>query len=857
MPIRFRCPNEGCGKNLTVKDEAAGRAGKCPACGGPLVVPQLAPPDEPLLLEPWDDGPDDHPGASAAVADPVLTRVTEAPAAAAAVLPVIRFEALGYAWRLLKANLGTWVLATLVMGLGLMGLQIAVGLLSIPGQIAEGLVFRGALPFSPVALGVFALNLALQGLFTGGMYRLALKQVDGETVRVGQLLNVRDVIPALMLGSLLYALGFYIGLFLLVIPGLIFAGLSMFTMPLIVDRRLGGVEAIGASWAALNRCWLQATLFQFVLLVVLLSGFLLCGLGLFVTLPLYCLAVAAQYRGFFPGQGKPKAVADPWAELDGARGGVPEGAGSRGRVPAWAWGLVVVGLIAPAVLLAAVFVVGYSMIRAAREKAREQQQAFALRQQQADPFQGMRDALEKQQRGQAGGGAPQGDPFKALADEMEKELRKQGQADPFQGMRDALEKEMRKQAGAGLPKGKAGVNPAGPRPGPNPNVARGRQPGPANRAVPPAPGGQAARPGPGPAPAPASVPVDVDRALAGLSGDAFARGDALGALIVADPDVPRRAEVARALEPLLSDRSVRADASRALAVWATKENVPALIGALNSDDGQVRRSALWALGRLGDGRAISPVAQRLADPGDRAEAGKALVALGPTAAPEVRKLLDHPDRAVRSEAVAVLGRLGGDAADLKLSLDLSDLKDPDGRTRARALNDLSRANPDSPRRAEVAGAVAPLLGDPEPNTRAAAARALGVWGTGEDVPALAKALDDPERAVQRQALDALVKLKDPRASAPVAALLANDALRHDAVRALRTIGNDAEDEVANLLRHPEADVRLAACQVLQSIGTKASIPALRRLLTDPKKEVASAARAAASAIDPTQVRKKR
>ena len=40
MPITVTC--EGCGKKLRVKDELAGRKGKCPACGTVLVIPQPA-----------------------------------------------------------------------------------------------------------------------------------------------------------------------------------------------------------------------------------------------------------------------------------------------------------------------------------------------------------------------------------------------------------------------------------------------------------------------------------------------------------------------------------------------------------------------------------------------------------------------------------------------------------------------------------------------------------------------------------------------------------------------------------------------------------------------------------------------
>jgi hypothetical protein len=39
MPISVKCPNRTCGKTMNVKDQFAGKMGKCPACGTPVKVP--------------------------------------------------------------------------------------------------------------------------------------------------------------------------------------------------------------------------------------------------------------------------------------------------------------------------------------------------------------------------------------------------------------------------------------------------------------------------------------------------------------------------------------------------------------------------------------------------------------------------------------------------------------------------------------------------------------------------------------------------------------------------------------------------------------------------------------------------
>jgi hypothetical protein len=52
MAISFSCP---CGKKLNVKDELAGKRGKCPACGELLTIPQPAKPAQEWSLAPLED----------------------------------------------------------------------------------------------------------------------------------------------------------------------------------------------------------------------------------------------------------------------------------------------------------------------------------------------------------------------------------------------------------------------------------------------------------------------------------------------------------------------------------------------------------------------------------------------------------------------------------------------------------------------------------------------------------------------------------------------------------------------------------------------------------------------------------
>src|SRR5262245_18145374 len=85
-----------------------------------------------------------------------------------------------------------------------------------------------------------------------------------------------------------------------------------------------------------------------------------------------------------------------------------------------------------------------------------------------------------------------------------------------------------------------------------------------------------------------------------------------------------------------------------------------------------------------------------------------------------------------------------------------------------AARRLAEMRPDEERRAEVARALEANLLRPEVPVREAAAGALAVWGTPDNVPALSKLLDDLFPNVREQALAALAAIKDPDSAEPIA-----------------------------------------------------------------------------------------
>lgn len=190
---------------------------------------------------------------------------------------------------------------------------------------------------------------------------------------------------------------------------------------------------------------------------------------------------------------------------------------------------------------------------------------------------------------------------------------------------------------------------------------------------------------------------------------------------------------------------------------------------------------------------------------------------------------------------------------------LRELSSGDGNRQAAAARWLEGRPVDAARRAEVAKALEPLLDDRNGGTRLAGMKALLVWCGPESVPAVVRLLEsDPTGfdgdECRKRAIDALVKLKDPRGAPAIARNWKNHFEREWTRRSLEKLGPAAEDAVRPYLEDRDWGVRVEACRTLKRIGTRKSLPALEETLANTRtmyggfRDVADAAREAIAAV---------
>jgi HEAT repeat protein len=259
------------------------------------------------------------------------------------------------------------------------------------------------------------------------------------------------------------------------------------------------------------------------------------------------------------------------------------------------------------------------------------------------------------------------------------------------------------------------------------------------------------------------------------------------------------AAVERALTRLLGHQDARGEVLEAL-VRHGSGVTDLLIEQLESEDLEIRKAAVLALGRIGDARAVPALIEVLEEDAELTiAAADALAKIGdPRAFESLLARVGDPSAAVRQAVIGALNSLG---------------------------------SPEMPAR------VLPLLSDADPNVRESAVRIAGYFGYPECADLLLERCLDEDERVRRAAVEHLPYLEDERATPALVR-----ALRHETPKvraaAAGAMAQAEEPEVSTHLIEALADedswVRYFTARTLGRLSVKESAEALAGLVRDDK-----------------------
>jgi hypothetical protein len=189
-------------------------------------------------------------------------------------------------WRLFKSRASVFVVSMLFLFLSWAVLEIAVVLLHRLGFVVW-----------------LVLHLGWLFLFSGmlvGLHVMALKSVDGEISRVGDLFGSLERSPAYLLALSIYCLAVSGGLVFLIVPGIYLAIRYCLFAQVITDTSASALAALRRAAALAHGNWAPLGALFLIAFLLNIAGIALLGIGLVISFPVSLLAIAGFYRSLQP-----------------------------------------------------------------------------------------------------------------------------------------------------------------------------------------------------------------------------------------------------------------------------------------------------------------------------------------------------------------------------------------------------------------------------------------------------------------------------------------------------------------------------------------------------------------------------
>jgi hypothetical protein len=200
-------------------------------------------------------------------------------------------NALSYGWRKFAQNVGPILLLALLV-------FVASVVLGLVGSLLDRAIFGAPDPGSvQQTSSVFSTLFGLVGqvVFSAVVIRGALDLTEGRELQIGSLFG-RVNFGAMLLLAIVVAIIETIGILLFILPGLLAMLFLYFAAYFLLDRNLGPIDSVKASFNLVRRDLGKALVWTIVAFIVTVVGVCFCLVGLLVTIPVAIIGTAYTYK---------------------------------------------------------------------------------------------------------------------------------------------------------------------------------------------------------------------------------------------------------------------------------------------------------------------------------------------------------------------------------------------------------------------------------------------------------------------------------------------------------------------------------------------------------------------------------
>jgi uncharacterized membrane protein len=204
-------------------------------------------------------------------------------------------DLLSEAWRRVKGTKGIIIGGFVVFYAVLLVASFLIGgFFGILGVVSDSPMLTVVVE---MVVGIFASALAYP--FMAGINMIGIRRAADQPISFNDIFSHFGRTVPLVITAIISMLLIYLGMILLIIPGLYLAIAYMLAIPLVVERGLSPWQALETSRKAITQHWFKV--FGLFLLLGLITGIsaIPLGIGLVWTIPLFTVAIGILYRTIF------------------------------------------------------------------------------------------------------------------------------------------------------------------------------------------------------------------------------------------------------------------------------------------------------------------------------------------------------------------------------------------------------------------------------------------------------------------------------------------------------------------------------------------------------------------------------
>ncbi len=211
-------------------------------------------------------------------------------------------EAITYGWAAFTRNVGPFLLMTVVVlllggGFSLLGSYLD-GSFDLDASSTNA---NAAFELQPWGMLLSLVGSILASILSLGMLRMAFDVLDGRKAELGRMFTGYNVGVGVLTG-IVVSLVTSVGLLFCILPGLAFSFFMLFASSRVVDSGAGVGQAISGSFTLVKDNAGPVFLWFLLLILLVIASVCTCGLGFFVTVPLFTISTAYVYRVITGGQ---------------------------------------------------------------------------------------------------------------------------------------------------------------------------------------------------------------------------------------------------------------------------------------------------------------------------------------------------------------------------------------------------------------------------------------------------------------------------------------------------------------------------------------------------------------------------